>query len=137
MIIGVGIDIVNIDRIANLLLKFGDKFERKTFTKGEIERANRFKDDDKMQLKAKYYAKRFAAKEAFSKAIGLGIGRGVDFLDIEITNNANGKPEIALSDKAQNFVKAHFKISQFKIDLSLSDEPPIAQAITILSVLAS
>ena len=134
MILGTGIDVVNISRIENLLEKFGEKFEKKVFTDNEISILGKFKNKSDLHLKAKYYAKRFAAKEAFSKAVGLGIGRGIDFCDIEIVNDKNGKPEILLSKKAATFLQDYFKQKKFQINLSLCDEPPIAQAIVIISL---
>jgi len=129
MILGVGIDVVNISRIEDLLKKFGKKFENKIFAKAEIKTASKLEENKKI----KFYAKRFAAKEAFSKAIGLGIGRGINFTDIEITNDKNGKPEIKLSEPAKLFLKQHFKKLDCRIDLSLTDDMPIASAIVIIS----
>jgi len=129
MILGVGIDVVNISRIEDLLKKFDKKFENKIFTKDEIKTANKLEKDKKI----KFYAKRFAAKEAFSKAIGLGIGRGINFIDIEVINDKNGKPDIKLSKSAKLFLKQHFKKLDCRINLSLTDDMPIAQAIVIIS----
>ncbi len=129
MIIGVGIDIVNVNRIQKVLAKFGNHFETKVFTTGEILAANQ----KNSKLKINYYAKRFAAKEAFSKAIGLGIGRGINFTDIEIINDANGKPKIKLTTKAKQFLQKHLNQNNLKIDLSMTDEKEIAQAIVIVS----
>ncbi len=130
MILGVGLDIVNVRRIKDSLEAFQDKFEKRIFTPLEIEKSQKFTT---IELKSSYYAKRFAAKEAFAKAIGLGIGRGVNFTDIEVVNNKNGKPDIKLNKIAEDFLKKHFKNLDFKIDLSLSDEKEIAQAIVIIS----
>jgi len=129
MIIGVGIDIVNINRIQKVLTKFGNHFETRIFTTGEILTANQ----KNSKLKTNYYAKRFAAKEAFSKAIGLGIGRGINFTDIEIINDSNGKPKIKLTTKAKQFLQKYLNQNNFKIDLSMADEQEIAQAIVIVS----
>ena len=130
MILGVGLDIVEIKRIQDSVEKFQDKFEKRIFTDFEIETSKKFSH---LQKKYSYFAKRFAAKEAFSKAIGLGIGRGIEFVDIEIKNDKSGKPIIKLSQKAEIFLKKHFQNSNFKIDLSLTDEKEIAQAIVIIS----
>ena len=130
MILGIGLDIINIARIEALLKKSGESFEKKVFSQVEIEKSQKFSIPE---LKSRYYAKRFAAKEAFSKAIGLGIGRGIDFIDISIINDENGKPIINLSSKAEIFLKKHFKNAVFQIDLSLTDEREIAQAIVIIS----
>ena len=130
MILGTGIDIVNISRIEKLLNKSSEKFEEKIFCKSEIKSAKKFTN---LKMKSRFYAKRFAAKEAFSKAIGLGIGRGVNFVDIQIFNDTNGKPEIKLSESSITFLKNHLKQDNFKIDLSLSDELEVATAIVIIS----
>ena len=130
MIIGIGIDIVEINRIGESLKRFGDKFERRVFTTGEILIAI---SKGNLAIKTNYYAKRFAAKEAFSKAIGLGIGRGINFTDIEIINDSNGKPKIKLTTSAKQFLQKHLNQNNFKIDLSMSDTKDIAQAIVIIS----
>ncbi len=130
MIIGVGIDIVKISRIEKLLVNFSDKFESKIFTTKEIT-ASKNKIDIKM--KSSFYAKRFAAKEAFSKAVGLGIGRGVNFTDIEIINDKFGKPKIKLTAKAKTNLLKHLNLNNFKIDLSMTDDGGIAQAVVLLS----
>lgn len=130
MIIGIGIDIVKTIRISKLLKEFGNKFENKIFTDNEISIAN---DKTDLQIKISYYAKRFAAKEAFSKAIGLGIGRGINFTDIEVINDQNGKPKIKLTNNAKEFLQKNFNHNNFRIDLSLTDEEELAQAIVILS----
>jgi len=129
MIIGVGIDSVLINRIKENLNKFGDKFEKKIFTKVEILKANSFKNKSK---KISFFAKRFAAKEAFSKACGLGIGRGVNFLDIEIFNDELGKPEIRILNKKEKFLQSHFNCKKLKFHLSLTDEVSFATAFVII-----
>ncbi|MCE3254798.1 MAG: acpS [Rickettsiaceae bacterium] len=130
MIIGLGTDIVDISRIGESLKKFGDKFEKRVFSTAEIEAAA---GKNNPNMKIRYYAKRFAAKEAFSKATGLGIGRGINFTDIEIVNDNYGKPKIRLTSKAKEFLQKHLHQNHFKIDLSMSDAKDIAQAIVIIS----
>ena len=130
MIIGIGIDIVKTSRIEKLLKQFGNKFEKRIFTIGEIITANSKKN---FSIKASYYAKRFAAKEAFSKAIGLGIGKGINFIDIEIINDTNGKPKLKLSATSKQFLQKYLNQNNFKIDLSMTDEKEIAQAIVVIS----
>ncbi len=133
MILGIGTDIVSTNRIERLLIKFGDKFEERIFTKKEILTAKKFKKDQhNPHPESNYYAKRFAAKEALSKAVGTGIGKDINFCDIEISNDKKGKPEIKLSKKAQIFICKKFKIKSFKIHLSLADESPLAQAFVVL-----
>ena len=125
MILGIGIDSVSTARIEKLLLQFKEKFTGKIFVENEISKAESLKTPEIQTL---YYAKRFAAKEAFSKAIGLGIGRGIDFKDIEIANDAFGKPHIKILNNKEEFLKEHFNCTNFAIHLSLTDEFPIASA---------
>lgn len=133
MILGIGIDIVNTARIGGLLSRFGNKFEERIFTKNEIAHAKKFKKSkNNAYPHMQYYAKRFAAKEAFSKAVGIGIGKEINFIDIEISNDKNGKPEITLSKKTTDFICEYFQVKSFKIHLSLSDEEPYAQAMIVL-----
>jgi holo-[acyl-carrier protein] synthase len=82
--------------------------------------------------RALFFSKRFAAKEAFAKAIGLGIGRGIDFLDIEVENNELGKPQIKILNNKEEFLKKHFNCKNFVIHLSLTDENPLAGAYVII-----
>jgi holo-[acyl-carrier protein] synthase len=121
MIYGIGCDIVEIARIEKLHSDSGEKFLNKIFTKKEIELA-----PNDTEQKIAYLAKRFAAKEAFSKALGTGIGDEISFKEIEILNDKKGKPYInILSEKHQNF----------KINLSLSDEKMYAAAFVVLEKL--
>ena len=80
-----------------------------------------------------FYAKRFAAKEALSKALGTGIRKGIDFKSIEILNDNLGKPSIALKGGAASFLKKKIKSKKYSIYLSLSDDNPWAQATVIIS----
>lgn len=133
MILGVGIDLVSVGRIEQLMLQFGEKFAQKVFTKNEIARAQTIKiSEDNFLPRALFFAKRFAAKEAFSKALGLGIGRGIDFLDIEVENDELGCPKIKILNGKEAFVKKHFCCENFTIHLSITDENPLASAIVII-----
>ena len=133
MILGIGVDLVSAVRIENLMLKFDQKFASKIFTKNEINFAKKIKvSDNNLLPRALFYAKRFAAKEAFSKAIGLGIGRGINFLDIEIENNSLGAPKIKILNNKEQFLKKHFDCKNFKVHLSLTDENPTASAYVII-----
>ncbi len=131
MIIGIGNDLVDIHRIENLLQRFGERFEKRVFTKTEQDYARRGKNLG-IKTIASSYAKRFAAKEACYKALGAG-NSNISWLDMEITNNKNGSPEINLSG---NSLKQLKKITpsgrQAKIFLSLSDEYPYAQAYVVI-----
>lgn len=132
MILGLGLDIVQIPRIEKLQNKFGNRFLLKFFTESEIETSQKFSNKQKQTA---YLAKRFSAKEAFSKATGLGIGRGINFNDIEILNDIMGKPYIKISKSGVEFLEEHFKIPFNKIDIhtSVSDDYPVAQAIVIIT----
>ena len=123
-IIGNGVDIIKNSRINNSLKIKG--FLNRIFTKKEI------KQGKKLKNKINFYAKRFAAKEAFVKAIGTGFRSDINFIDIEINNYKNGKPYILLSKKLKNFLKKKFKIQKYKVFLSLSDEKDYSIAFVII-----
>lgn len=132
MILGIGTDIVNMDRIEESINKFGDSFIKRCFTPKEIELAESKPD------KIAFYAKRFAGKEAFSKAIGTGITGGVSWQDMEIHNNIIGKPMISVKGKSLEKMN---KLSQqifeqsgddIEIHLSISDDKPYAMATVII-----
>ena len=126
-IFGIGTDIVNIKRLEKSLKKNGSKFKRKIFSKNEIVYCEKKKNP------ISFYAKRFAAKEALSKALGTGIRKGIDFKSIEILNDNLGKPSIALKGGAASFLKKKIKSKKYSIYLSLSDDIPWAQATVIIS----
>ena len=123
-IIGNGVDIIKNSRINKSLKIKG--FLNRIFTKKEI------KQGKKLKNKINFYAKRFAAKEAFVKAIGSGFRSDINFIDIEIKNNKSGKPYISLSNKLKNFIKKKFKIKKYRIFLSLSDEKDYSIAFVVI-----
>ena len=123
-IIGNGVDIIKNRRINSSLKIKG--FLNRIFTKKEIDQGKKLKN------KINFYAKRFAAKEAFVKAIGTGFRSDINFNDIEINNYKNGKPYILLSKKLKNFLKKKFKIQKYKVHLSLSDEKDYSVAFVII-----
>ena len=123
-IIGNGVDIIKNSRINNSLKIKG--FLNRIFTEKEI------KQGKKLKNKINFYAKRFAAKEAFVKAIGTGFRSDINFIDIEIKNYKNGKPYISLSKKLNNFLKKRFKIQKYKVFLSLSDEKNYSIAFVVI-----
>lgn len=125
-IFGIGTDIVNIKRMQKTL-KINDNFKKKIFSKNEIIYCEKKKNPPS------FYAKRFAAKEALSKALGTGIRKGINFKDIEIINNNYGKPTIKLKGSTANFLKKKIKNKKYSIYLSLSDDIPWAQATVIVS----
>ena len=98
-IFGIGTDIVNIKRIESSLKKNGSVFKNRIFSKNEISYCENKKNS------SAFYAKRFAAKEAFSKALGTGIRKGVNLKNIEINNNSNGKPYILLRGNLPDLLK--------------------------------
>jgi holo-[acyl-carrier protein] synthase len=133
MILGIGTDLISVSRIQNLIFKFKEKFTEKIFTENEILKAEKIKNaDENFSPRAAFYAKRFAAKEAFSKALGLGIGRGVDFKDIEIDNDEMGKPFIRILNQKEEFIKNHFNCKNFLVHLSLSDDNSLASAFVVI-----
>ena len=123
-IIGNGVDIIKNSRINKSLKIKG--FLNRIFTKKEI------KQGKKLKNRINFYAKRFAAKEAFVKAIGSGFRSDINFIDIEIKNNKSGKPYISLSNKLKNFIKKKFKIKKYRIFLSLSDEKDYSIAFVVI-----
>ncbi|MFN3699935.1 MAG: holo-ACP synthase [Alphaproteobacteria bacterium] len=133
MILGIGTDIIDIRRIEALLEKSGDKFIARTFTQGEQALARSRANGG---LEAAAYAKRFAAKEACAKALGTAIREGIAFLDFEILNDANGKPELTLHGAAKNILAQKTpQGAAAAIHLSLSDEHPYALAYVVISYL--
>tara|TARA_Y100000590_G_scaffold465101_1_gene636431 strand:+ start:1098 stop:1484 length:387 start_codon:yes stop_codon:yes gene_type:complete len=126
MILGIGTDIIDINRVELVIRKYGEKFKKRCFTKYEIARSEiKFYPTDS-------YAKRYAAKEACSKALGTGLARGIFWKDIEIINNKYGKPNIKLHNRALKRIKNLTK-KKYKIDVSLSDEKTFAIANVIIS----
>ena len=126
-IFGIGTDIVNIKRMDHSLKKHGFSFKNRIFSKKEISYCEKKKNS------SSFYAKRFAAKEAFTKALGTGIRKGVNLKNIEITNNVYGKPLIQLKGNLSSYLKKKIKSSKYDIHLSLSDDKPWAQATVIIS----
>jgi len=123
-ILGIGVDIVENLRIAKSLKN--DLFIKRIFSHSEILIAKKIKD------KNKYYAKRFAAKEAFAKSIGTGFRDNFNFKDISIINDKLGKPIFIINDKIKKIIKKQFKISSFNFFLSISDEKKYSIAYVIL-----
>jgi holo-[acyl-carrier protein] synthase len=128
MIIGIGNDLIDIRRIEKTLARFGDRFVERCFT--EIEREK----SDRRAGRAASYAKRFAAKEACSKALGTGFRRGVFWRDLGVVNLRGGKPTMQLTGGALKRLNELIPDGmQAQIDITLTDEPPLAQAIVIIT----
>ena len=123
-IIGNGVDIVKNQRIKNALKN--KNFAKRIFSKAEIIQSK------KNNNKTNFFAKRFAAKEAFVKAIGTGFRKNINFKDISISNNIYGKPQLTFNNKIRKLVKKKFKSNNFKIYLSLSDEESYSIAFVII-----
>ncbi len=129
MIIGLGSDLIDTTRIARTLERFGDRFVNRCFTETERRRADRRPDQ-----RAETYAKRFAAKEACSKALGTGFRQGVFWRDMGVVNLASGRPTMKLTGGALARLESLLPEGyEARIDVSLTDEPPLAQAIVIIS----
>jgi holo-[acyl-carrier protein] synthase len=131
MIVGMGSDLCNIERIQNSLNRFGSRFEDRVFTPVERAKAAR-----RPFTKAGTYAKRFAAKEAFSKAVGTGFKRGVFMKDIGVVNAPSGAPTLALTGGAKAALDALVPAGhEARIHLTLTDDHPWAQAFVIIEAL--
>jgi holo-[acyl-carrier protein] synthase len=132
MIIGIGNDLINISRIERTIERFGDRFIQRIFTEEEQIKS------EKRTLKIASYAKRFAAKEACSKALGSGFRKGVFWHDMGVVNLPSGKPTMNLTGgalKRLNEITPEGQVAQ--IDLTLTDEPPMAEAFVIISTVLS
>lgn len=131
MIVGLGSDLCNIERIQNSLDRFGARFEQRVFTDIEQAKAAR-----RPFTKAGTYAKRFAAKEAFSKAVGTGFKRGVFMKDIGVVNAPSGAPTLALAGGAKAALDRLIPAGHIAhIHLTLTDDHPWAQAFVIIEAL--
>ena len=128
MIIGLGSDITDVRRVAKVMERHGDRFLTRVFT--DIERAKA----DRRKNRAETYAKRFAAKEACAKALGTGIRQGVWWRDMGVINLPGGKPTMALTGGAKKRLDALIPAGhEAQIDLTISDEGPMAVAFVIIS----
>ena len=129
MIIGLGNDLIDIRRIERTLERFGDRFVARVFT--EVEQAK----SDRRATRAASYAKRFAAKEACAKALGTGVPRrGVHWRHMGVVNLPSGKPTMALTGgAAKRLAEITPEGMDVQIDITLTDDYPLAQAIVIIS----
>ena len=125
IIVGNGVDIVENKRIKKSLKIKG--FVNRIFTSNEINKSKNIRN------KTNYFSKRFAAKEAFVKALGEGFRNNINFNDIDIKNDKKGKPFISLSNNIKKFLKKKFKLNKYKIFLSLSDENKHSIAYVIIN----
>jgi holo-[acyl-carrier protein] synthase len=131
MILGIGSDLVDTKRIDFLLKRFNQRFKNRIFTLSEQNYC------ESQHYVASSYAKRFAAKEACVKALGIGFQAGIRWIDIEILNNSNGKPFLTLQGKAflhlKNLLKDLPEGKEPRLDLSLCDEGFHAHAFVVIS----
>ncbi len=123
-ILGIGVDIVENSRIQKQLKN--KNFITRIFSKKEILHAEKIKN------KVSYYAKRFAAKEALSKAIGTGFRKGLNFKDIMIINDKYGKPYYHLNSKVKKLIYTKLKVKKIKISLSLADEKKYSISFSVI-----
>ena len=131
MIIGLGSDLCSIERIQASLDRFGVRFEQRVFTIGEIARADR-----RPFTRAATLAKRFAAKEAFSKAVGTGFRQGVFMRDIGVVNAPSGAPTLALTGGARARLDAIVPAGhRANVHLTLTDDHPWAQAFVVIEAI--
>lgn len=121
MIVGVGIDIIEVERIKKAIESYGERFLKRVFTKREIDYCEQFKEN-----KYVHYAVRFSAKEAFSKAIGTGLTQGFKLNQVGIINEDNGRPQIELFEQMAE------KWGTYKIFVSLSHINSIASAVVVI-----
>lgn len=127
MIIGIGTDLANIDRIARTLDRFGDRFRNRVFTPGEQRKAERRRDT------AGTYAKRWAAKEACSKALGTGLRMGISWKDMAVSNLPTGQPVMQVTGWAQERLNDLTPEGmQAVIHVTLTDDHPWAQAFVVI-----
>jgi len=128
MILGVGSDLIDIRRIERTIERYGERFLARIFTPVERQRSERRAD------RISSYAKRFAAKEACSKALGTGFRRGVYWRDLGVVNLPGGRPTLVLTGGAAERLRALTPAGMnARIDVTLTDEPPLAQALVVIT----
>ncbi len=123
-ILGIGVDLIKNNRIKSSIKK--KSFLTRTFTSNEIKHAMKLKN------KSNFFAKRFAAKESLVKAMGTGFRNNINFKDIEISNDFNGKPYYLKTKKINDIIHKRFKIKNYNLFLSISDEKDYSIAFTII-----
>lgn len=131
MIIGIGSDLCDIRRIERSLARFGERFTHRVYTEGERAKS------DRRAARAASYARRFAAKEACAKALGTGMRLGVFWRDMEVVNLPGGRPTMRLTGGALERLKEMTPPGhEAVVHVSLTDDPPLAQAFVIIEALA-
>jgi holo-[acyl-carrier protein] synthase len=128
MILGLGSDLIDIRRIEQMIQRYGDRFLDRIFTEAERRKC------DRRANRAASYARRFAAKEACAKALGTGLRDGVFWRDLGVVNLASGQPSMQLTNGALRRLEAMTPEGMAaRIDVTLTDEPPIAQAVVVIT----
>jgi holo-[acyl-carrier protein] synthase len=131
MILGVGSDLIDIRRIEQAIERFGDRFLDRIFTEVERRRCDR-----RGLTRGASYARRFAAKEATAKALGTGLRHGVFWRDLGVVNQSTGQPGMRLTGGALRRLEAITPVGmRARLDVSLTDEPPLAHAVVIITAL--
>ncbi len=124
MIFGIGIDVVEVERVESSIAEYGERFVNRVFTGAEKEYC------EAQKRPAIHYAARFAAKEAIAKAFGTGIGKELAWLDMEIRRHKSGQPEVFLSGEGQDFYKTN-GLTQIKISLTHAQHYAAANAVVL------
>jgi holo-[acyl-carrier protein] synthase len=128
MILGIGSDLIDIARIARVIDRYGERFLDRIFTETERRKS------DRRANRAASYAKRYAAKEACSKALGTGFRAGVFWRDLGVVNLPSGRPSTVLTGGALERLQSMLPPGMSaRIDLTITDEPPLAQALVIIT----
>lgn len=128
MIIGIGTDLVKISRIEEMFAKYDESFVDKLLNEKESEKFRSLTANNKI----KYLAKRFAAKEAFAKAVGTGFNKDITLKNIAISNDKMGKPFYDIDDKLDSYIKEKLNVDKYSIHLSITDDREYANAIAII-----
>jgi len=123
-VLGIGVDIIDNKRIKTSIKN--SKFKNRIYSLKELKQSTLYKN------KVNYFSKRFAAKEAFAKALGTGFRKNLNYKDIEVINDRMGKPYFAKSKKITKLVQKNFKVKKFNCFLSISDEKDYSTAFTII-----
>jgi holo-[acyl-carrier protein] synthase len=123
-ILGIGVDIIENNRIKNFIKS--TKFKNRIYSSKELSQSNSIRN------KTNYFSKRFAAKEAFAKALGTGFRMNLNFKDIEIINDKMGRPYFVKTKKIASIVQKNFKVKNFNCFLSISDEKDYSTAFAII-----
>ena len=131
MIVGIGTDILNLERLNKIFHKYDQKFINRIYGENEIRIAK-----SKLNNSINYFGKRFSAKEATWKALGPNRGDGLYFKEIEILNDINGNPYLYFSGKTKRYIEKKEKKfkAKFKFDISLSDDAPFVIAFVVISL---